>query len=283
MLSEVRRFISEELKNEYPAGELAAISNIILKHISGKEKHLLLSDPELFISSDDWLKVNKICTDLKKQVPIQYILGETEFYGRTFKLNKHTLIPRQETEELVDLVIKENQGSGLEILDIGTGSACIAICLAAGMKNARVSATDISRQVINLAIQNARLNNTNINFFTDNILKPDFNKYRKYDLIISNPPYVMMSEKEHIAKNVLDYEPHKALFVSDNDPLLYYRSILVLAKKILKPAAMIYFEINEAKHLEMMGLLKDYNYSELRLQKDINGKYRIISGINYEK
>ena len=203
---------------------------IILVSISGKERSFILSHPDHEIAMFNWFKFNKICVDLKNMVPVQYITGESEFYGICLEVTQDTMIPRQETEELVDLVIKENKKSKLKILDIGTGTGCIGISLVLNMNGACVHATDSSPAALSVAIRNAKRNHAPISFYNDDILNPDIHKYGKYDIVVSNPPYITESEKANMGRNVLDYEPHSALFVSDNNPLIYYRSVLELCR-----------------------------------------------------
>ena len=252
---------------------------IILVSISGKERSFILSHPDHEIAMFNWFKFNKICVDLKNMVPVQYITGESEFYGICLEVTQDTMIPRQETEELVDLVIKENKKSKLKILDIGTGTGCIGISLVLNMNGACVHATDSSPAALSVARRNAKRNHAPISFYNDDILNPDIHKYGKYDIVVSNPPYITESEKANMGRNVLDYEPHSALFVSDNKPLIYYRSILELCKKALKSSGCLYFEINENKAVEMKNLLTDYGYLNTVVTNDINGKPRITKSI----
>lgn len=275
----LRHYLRDNLSPYYPEREMNAIIRILLSFISGKDNVFILSHPDHKISSYNWFKVNKICDYLKNMMPVQYITGATEFYGRVFKVAPVTLIPRQETEELVDLVIKENQKISSKILEPGTGTGCIAISLALHIEGAEVTATDISGEIITVAEYNAGKNSAEINFIIDDILDPDFRKYGEYDLAVCNPPYITESEKADMGRNVLDYEPPQALFVPDNDPLLYYRSVLELCKKVLKPGGRLYFEINETKGKEMKNLLNKYGYRDISIINDINGKSRISKGI----
>lgn len=271
--------MKEKLSPYYPERELNAIITIILGFISGKDRSFILSRPGHEISSYNWFKVNKICNDLKNMVPVQYITGETEFYGIKLRVTTHTLIPRQETEELVDLIIKENSDvSPLRILDIGTGTGCIAISLADGLEHARLTAIDNSQEALLTARLNAENAGLQIEFINDDIISADSSKYGEYDIVVSNPPYICESEKAAMSSNVIDYEPHAALFVPDDDPLVYYRSAMELCRSVLKPGGRVYFEINENKSMEMTELLNDYGYSDIKVIEDINGKPRIIKG-----
>ncbi|MFP4487842.1 MAG: peptide chain release factor N(5)-glutamine methyltransferase [Bacteroidales bacterium] len=278
-VSSVRHYMKEYLSSYYPPGELDAIILIILGFMSGKSRTFLLANPGHKTSSFSWNKVNKICIQLKNKVPVQYITGETWFYGIKLKLTADTLIPRQETEELADLVIRENNKPFLKILDIGTGSACIAISLAVNMDRATVDAMDISPGALKTASLNATNNNACISFIHDDILSPDRDLYGRYDIIVCNPPYVTESEKSGMSSNVTAYEPHTALFVPDNNALVFYKAVLDLCGSILKEGGKIYFEINENKSDEVKELLASYGYTGIGSIKDINGKPRIGKGI----
>ena len=214
---------------------------------------------------------------LKKQEPIQYILGTTEFYGLTFKVNEHTLIPRPETEELVDWVLSNlhDQDSMLDILDIGTGSGCIAISLAKNIPTARVSGIDISEKTLEVAQENAIKNQVLVSFCKKDILETTALK-NKYDVMVSNPPYVRQLEKKAMNANVLDYEPGLALFVPNEDPLLFYRKIAQLAMVSLQTRGWLYFEINEYLSKEMDVLLKDIGFANIEIKKDFREVPRMI-------
>ena len=214
---------------------------------------------------------------LKKQEPIQYILGCTAFYGLTFKVNEHTLIPRPETEELVDWVLSNlhDQDSMLDILDIGTGSGCIAISLAKNIPTARVSGLDISEKTLEVAQENAVKNQVLVSFCKKDILETTALK-NKYDVMVSNPPYVRQLEKKAMNANVLDYEPGVALFVPNEDPLLFYRKIAQLAMVSLQTRGWLYFEINEYLSKEMDVLLKDIGFANIEIKKDFREVPRMI-------
>ncbi|HCC70916.1 MAG TPA: peptide chain release factor N(5)-glutamine methyltransferase [Bacteroidales bacterium] len=274
-ISSVRRYLRDNLSAQYPPGELNAVINIILSFISGKDRTFMLINPGHEISSYNWFKVNKICADLKNMMPVQYITGESEFYGIKLQVTRDTLIPRQETEELVDLVIKENIKSSPRILDLGTGTGCIAISLAVNIKGANVTATDYSNKTLRVAALNALKNNADILYIKDDILNPGILKYGQYDVVVCNPPYITESEKSGMAENVLNYEPHKALFVPDGDPLIFYRAVLELNNKILKKGGTLYFEINENKTVDIKKLLVNYQYANIEIVNDINAKARI--------
>jgi release factor glutamine methyltransferase len=240
----------------------------------------LALNPNFEISEDDVEKWNAILADLQKEKPIQYITGEAWFYGLRFEVNENTLIPRPETEELVEFILKETSNfqlpaSSLNILDIGTGTGCIPISLKTNLPQANVSAIDVSEKALEVAKRNAELNKVEIHFIQTNILEvKDLNRH--FDIIVSNPPYVRNLEKEEIKKNVLDYEPHLALFVEDTDALLFYRKIAQLALKNLAPNGLLFFEINQYLGKETVELLQNIGFQNIELKKDIYGNDRMI-------
>jgi len=220
----------------------------------------------------------QISERLARHEPIQYITGSTDFFGLTLQLNPSVLIPRQETEELVAWIIESNKINKPAILDIGTGSGCIALALKNEITDASVFALDISTDALELANMNATRNGLKIHFIHDDILNIEKLHYTDdLDLIVSNPPYVLFSERDSMMKNVLDFEPKKALFVEDSDPLLFYRHISQLALTKLKPGGKLFFEINEQLGDEMIGLLNSYGFHKIVLKSDLFGKNRMIS------
>jgi release factor glutamine methyltransferase len=280
-IKDIRFYLSSELQDTYPEKEIRAVTNIIIRSVLEitRQYHAYLNDEP--VGSTQASKIINITNELKSGKPIQYVLGETVFYGCKLKLNHSTLIPRPETEELVDLIIRENSTYKGNIIDFGTGSGCIAVTIASNIPGSSVMATDISREALLIAAENARLNNVQVSFVEDDILDPDTGKFEKAGIIISNPPYVRESEKLLMNKNVLDFEPHSALFVADSDPLVYYNGILKKGSQILETPGKVYFEINEALGEPMVRLLESYGFSDIHLIKDINGKERIIKGKMY--
>ncbi len=283
---DVIRYFRDELKNSYETNELETMmAHCFEKFININRSELTLRQNETLTESE-LLKFNFAIKDLKLQKPIQYILGTADFYGMKFIVNKNVLIPRPETEELVDLIIKEYQISRVEfhdqeidIIDIGGGSGCIAIALKKNIRAANVTCLDISEQALEVATQNAKLNYVEINFLPDNILQPAFDfRLTTYDFIVSNPPYVCISEKHGMQKNVLDYEPHLALFVEDNNPLKFYTAITDFAIGHLKPRGKLYFEINQAHGEEVKLLMEQKGFKNVVLKKDFNNKNRILRG-----
>lgn len=277
-IKDIRFYLAKELKEIYRQQEIGALTNIIIKTVIGISRLHQLYSPEQKITNEQARRVIRICNELKTGKPIQYILGETIFYDCIIKVNSSTLIPRPETEELVDLIIKENNEYQGKILDIGTGSGCIAIALAIHLPGSGVTGIDISDEATRIAQENALLNNVNVGFFQSDIFNINSEKIHKTGIIVSNPPYVLNSEKTYMSKNVLDFEPQKALFVPDSNPLKYYDVILKLAKRILLPGGKVYFEINEKMGKPMFQLLKSFGYLNIETVSDINSKVRIIKG-----
>ncbi len=280
-IKDIRLYLAGELKGSYPEQEIRSLSNIVIRSVMALEGMHQAYQSDQSVTRLEADAIMNICRELKAGKPVQYILGETVFYDCKIRLNSATLIPRPETEELVDLVIKENVGFTGYILDFGTGSGCIAIALSANLPGSFVTGTDISAEALSLAEENALQNNVRVKFLWDDILGNNSSHLGNADIIVSNPPYVRDSEKEFMSKNVLDFEPHLALFVDDSDSLIYYRAIISKAEKILLPGGKIYFEINEAMGSSMVSLLASSGYYAVVLLKDINGKDRFIKGVKY--
>lgn len=223
-------------------------------------------------------RVAEIIARLQRHEPLQYILGTARFHGHRFKVTPAVLIPRPETEQLVDLIIEENPGSDLRVLDMGTGSGCIAISLARALKFARVDALDVSRDALAVARDNAASLKVKVRFFESDILAPQ--PAATYDIIVSNPPYITWSERELMERNVKDYEPAQALFVPDNDPLLFYKAIASYAKRSLEKGGRLYLEINQRFGVEVKRLLEDCGFDEVRIIVDSFGKDRFAVAVN---
>ena len=277
-IKDIRSCLAGELRGIYPEPEINALASIIIKTLPQAEKLHQIYDPGVAVDAADIIRVREIIRELKVGKPIQYILGTTDFYNCIIRVNETTLIPRQETEELVDMVIRENREFTGNILDIGTGSGCIAVALAKNIPGASVSGIDISGYALIVAMENGKRNNVLVEFRQEDILNPGGIMTSGQGIIVSNPPYVRHSEKALMNRNILDFEPPEALFVNDSEPLVYYISILKMAEKILLPGGKIYFEINETMGEEMINLLETFGYSGIGLFKDINGKDRIIRG-----
>ena len=266
---EFKRHFFLELSNLYPETEIQSFFNILIQYKLNLSRVDLALQPSLEFNNSEFDFFQKALTNLKNQIPIQYIIGETEFYGLNFNVNSNVLIPRPETEELVDWVIKDHQNSpSIKILDIGTGSGCIAISLAKNLPNTEVFALDVSAEAIKTAKSNAAINNVTVNFIEANILTLTKLPH-KFDIIVSNPPYVRELEKEQMQTNVLANEPHLALFVKNNNPLLFYNKIADLAKSNLNKYGHLYFEINQYLGAETVNLLKLKGFKNIQLKKDI--------------
>ncbi|MGB1307645.1 MAG: peptide chain release factor N(5)-glutamine methyltransferase [Oceanihabitans sp.] len=285
-LKELQNIFHKELDSIYVKEEVDSFFFLLTEKFYQFSRLQLALDPDFTITKAEQDPIFNALHKLKQQEPIQYILKETEFYGLPFKVNKHTLIPRPETEELVELVLNCNsqrsEASPLYILDIGTGSGCIAISLAKNLPKATVYAVDVSAEAIAIAKKNAALNNVEVTFFKIDILNKsswdlEF-KNLKFNKIISNPPYVRNLEKQEMKANVLDFEPHLALFVENNNPLQFYRAITEFATENLLPNGELYFEINEYLGKEMKALLKENKFEEITLHQDIFGKDRMLKG-----
>lgn len=283
LLKNYKTIFLNELASLYEEKEIESFFYLVLEKFHHLKRIDLALNPEMEIDEKQASLWNSVVADLKKQKPIQYILGVTEFYGLPFLVNENVLIPRPETEELVDLIItnesRENREEGkVSILDIGTGSGCIAISLAKNLSNAEVFAIDVSEHALEVAKKNAVFNNVDVTFLLKDILKVE-NLEQQFDTIVSNPPYVRNLEKAAINSNVLDYEPHVALFVADNDALLFYRKITQLAKLHLKPKGKLYFEINQYLGKETIALVERYGFKNVTLHKDIYGNDRMIAAL----
>ncbi|RXG23224.1 peptide chain release factor N(5)-glutamine methyltransferase [Leeuwenhoekiella aequorea] len=267
-----------KLESKFPQSEIATFFKILIdSYLSIKPVDLVLN-PDLELSVEQ-LKLMKTAEErLHTNEPIQYIIGETEFYGYPFEVTDAVLIPRPETEELVEWITKDLQEqvfTNLSILDIGTGSGCIAISLAKNLPNAKISAIDISERAIELAQRNAEKNAVSVNFLERDILNTSVLPH-KYTVIVSNPPYVRNLEKAEIVSNVLDHEPELALFVDDNDPLIFYRKISELAYSFLEEEGILYFEINQYLGAETINLIKNIGFTTVELRDDFAGKPRMI-------
>jgi release factor glutamine methyltransferase len=257
----------------YSKNEAESLTIWLFEVILGKKRMDIIKDEPIDLLPE---ALETAMEQLLSGTPIQYVLGFAPFYGREFLVSPAVLIPRNETEELVHLIIKENQQKGVRILDIGTGSGCIPITLALEMNEAILYAVDISEKALETAIKNASNLNAKVTFQKLDILKEEI-PFHDLDIVVSNPPYVRYSEKEKMHKNVLEHEPHVALFVFDEDPLLFYREIALKAKRVLKSGGKLYFEINEALGPDIQKLLESQDYSQIRIVKDLNGKDRIAA------
>lgn len=271
----------EELSNIFTLQEINIISFKLLNFYASVSKIEFHTNRNIRISESVILKVNNAIKRLKKQEPLEYILGETEFYGHKFIVNNAVLIPRPETEELIHWIEQSHKTEDIHsILDIATGSGCIAISLKNIYANSKVDGNDISEVALNIAKKNALLNNTEVNFkIQDILLSTNINSKEKYSIIISNPPYICEKEKGLMQNNVLDYEPSIALFVPDEKPMLFYQAIIDYSTVNLEKNGWLYFEINENYGKEVCELLKNHNFQYIELKKDINNKDRMIKAM----
>ena len=285
-IKEYRTQFIQKLSTIYDAGESESFFYLILEAKKQLKRIDLALNPDLNFSDEEIQLWNSILEQLKEEIPVQYLLGKTSFYGLEFEVNENVLIPRPETEELVDWIVQsgklsfdsaQDDSGEIKILDIGTGSGCIAISLAKNIPNAQVFAIDVSEKALATAQKNAEINGVEVAFLEKNILETE-DLGQQFDIIVSNPPYVRELEKEEIKKNVLDNEPHLALFVDDNDALVFYRKIAELAQKNLSPNGQLFFEINQYLGKEMMELLEKMNFKNIELRKDIYGNDRMIRG-----
>ena len=279
LLKHYKKYFFDSLQDIQDEQEIESFFFILTEYLHHLKRVDVALNPDFEISDAAIEKWNAILSELQQEKPIQYITGEAWFYGLRFEVNENTLIPRPETEELVEWIIESQkskvQSQKLEILDIGTGSGCIPISLKANLPQANVLAIDVSEQALEVAKRNAVSNNVEVNFIQANILEvEDLNQH--FDIVVSNPPYVRNLEKQEIKKNVLDYEPHLALFVDDTDALLFYRKIAQLALKNLSPNGLLFFEINQYLGNETVELLENLGFKNIELKKDIYGNDRMI-------
>jgi release factor glutamine methyltransferase len=270
----------------YDTREIEAIALLVLEEITDMSRAKIKAFPEDNVPGEAAEKIQGILEELKTGRPVQYILGSTEFYGLNFLVNPATLIPRPETEELVEWVISSVASlqlvvnSSLSVLDIGTGSGCIAISLKKNLPNAEVTAIDISPEALHTAQQNAVINDVEVEFIEQDILNPKSElEHSKFEVIISNPPYVTLVDKAQMHQNVTGFEPHTALFVPENDPLIFYKAIADFAVKHLENKGLLFFEINENFGKETVELLSDKEFTDIELRKDMSGRDRMVKGV----
>ena len=279
LIKEYKNLFAKQLSYIYDVGEVESFFFIILENKHQLKRIDLALDINLEFSEIEIKTWNEILEKLKQQIPLQYILGTTSFYDLEFEVNNDVLIPRPETEELVAWILSNKEMTEskhqIKILDIGTGSGCIAISLAKNISNAEVFAIDVSEKALAMAKKNASTNKVKVIFIEENILNTE-SLHQTFDVIVSNPPYVRNLEKQEINKNVLDYEPHLALFVEDDDALLFYRKIAHLAQKNLSENGQLYFEINQYLGKQMIELLQETGFKNIELKKDIYGNDRMI-------
>lgn len=276
MLKDVIARFRKELAPFYPKGEIEGMKLAVLDHL------LHYSQVDLILHADDEVpdfiieKINGIVERLKHYEPIQYILGDAYFYGHHFKVTRDTLIPRPETEGLIDMIADENNACDLRVLDIGTGSGCIAISLSLALRFPDVYATDISQAALAVARENAARLKGKVKFVQSDILAADPCINGKFDIIVSNPPYICNEERDGMDKNVLEYEPHSALFVPDDDPMLFYKAISRYAIHALVPGGRLYLEINSRFPKETCSLLQNVEFDNILAVNDYCGRPRFV-------
>ena len=279
LVKDIKRYYCEQLCSIYDKDEANAMVLILFEHYFKIDRVRMALEPNLRLNESEMLTFHFAVKDLLKNKPLQYIIGETEFCDLKFKVNENVLIPRPETSELVHLIANSKRPaaqSPKSILDIGTGSGCIAISLAKQLPQSQVYALDISEKALCIAKENAIINNVDITFIHDDILSLKNKVETKFDIIVSNPPYVRDLEKTEMHDNVLNWEPHNALFVSDDDPLIFYRNILEFAKNNLRENGEVWFEINEYLGKEMIDLCYEMGFSNVNIYKDFREKERFL-------
>ena len=271
-----RELFKAQLSSLYPQEEISSFEQLAFAKYTTYTPAMLVMHANQELAKEESVALNTVLERLQYQEPIQYILGDTEFYGLPFQVNPATLIPRPETEELVDWILTDlDEKQAYTILDIGTGSGCIGISLKKNRPAANVVAYDISLDALDTAQANAQLNKAQVQFEQIDILKTT-TLSSTFDCIVSNPPYVRQQEQEHMKPNVLDYEPHQALFVPDDDALVFYKHIGKIAKQSLTPNGVLFFEINQYLGTTTVNLLKDIGFTTVELRKDLSGNDRMI-------
>ncbi|HBU78912.1 MAG TPA: peptide chain release factor N(5)-glutamine methyltransferase [Muricauda sp.] len=295
LLKEIKDIFHTELGAIYPKEEIDSFFYSCIEHYLNLERFILAIQPGYTLNKDEEQPLFEALSELKLEKPLQYILGTAHFMDLELRVDENVLIPRPETEELVQWILldaerpparrvgsrmvieRSRNDHSLRILDIGTGSGCIAIALAKHLPDAKIYALDVSEGALSVAKENAASNGVDVTFLHQDILNPEINL--EFDVIVSNPPYVRELEKNEIQRNVKDFEPDTALFVSDEDPLLFYRAILGFAENHLSENGKLYFEINQYLAEETKALFNTRNFSEIELRKDMFGNYRMLKAI----
>ena len=277
-IKDIRLFLKDVLGSQFPDSELRGFLNWILEFVFDFSATDALMKAEELLKEEDIIEVNRIVALLKKDIPIQQIVGYAWFYGSKFRICKEVLIPRPETEELVDWILKDEL-ERKSLLDIGTGSGCIPIAIDLN-SHARVTSLDVSAPALDKAKENACILKSRVTFIHADILNPSTTSLLgKYDVIVSNPPYVLESDKKLMAANVLNNEPHLALFVPDDNALMFYEAIANIAVDKLHYNGLLYFEIHENKGEEIVSMLINLGFTSIELRKDLQGKDRMIKAV----
>lgn len=271
------QYIKDSLSGIYLADELEVITYQLMSEVTGLTRTAILINKNTKISETHAQLIKRFVNELKNFKPLQYVVGKTEFFGLPFKVNEYTLIPRPETEELVEWIIDDYNAKvfPVTILDIGTGSGCIPVSLRKHLALARVDGCDISPDALKVAAENAQINQLDVNFFEIDILSSPVME-QKWDVIVSNPPYIPMSDMSEMYANVLQYEPHVALFVADENPLIFYRAIAIFALKHLQHEGSLYFEIHYKYGAEVLEMLRNSGFVNVQLRKDLSGNDRMV-------
>ena len=261
----------------YDEREARAITQLVLQQVLGLQPHKQVMERYMVLTTHQRDVLQAMLQRLQQSEPVQYVLGTTEFYGMPFNVNPHVLIPRPETEELVEWVMSTMNDAALHVLDIGTGSGCIPVTIAHRFPNAIVQGVDVSHEALQVATENNRLNNTNVTFNHLNILTDSLSD-TTYHIIISNPPYIAESDKQQMEANVLQYEPHLALFATGTDDLIFYRTIAAKALPALMPGGKLFFEIHAERGPQVVELMQQHGYTNVQLRTDLSGKHRMVMG-----
>ena len=282
-LNEARTVLTKELKNVYDSDELRSIIELVIEHITNMSRAEQVKNKVPYLTCTQLENLDAITERLKKNEPVQHVLGEAWFAGMKFKVNKNVLIPRPETEELVDWIVKESKNSKVKsqiIIDIGTGSGCIPITIKKKLPEANVSAIDVCSEALFTATENAIQLNADVDFLLLDFLDEEkWNELGQYDIIVSNPPYVKQSEINTMHERVKEFEPHLALFVPDNNALLFYKKLAAFSKRHLNPTGSLFVEINESLGEQVVNLFQSAGFANIELRKDMQGKDRMIKAM----
>ena len=279
-MEQSRNIMRQSLQSLYDTREINNITDCVLEHLLHTDRTHLLMERSSVLSESVHQQIEAIAMRLHSGEPLQYILGTAPFYGMDLHVSPAVLIPRPETEELVEWILSENDMSPRRVLDMGTGSGCIALALAQNRPSWSVEAIDISNEALDLARKNADENGIKVDFRQQDILQIP-SQQEIYDIIVSNPPYITPSEKKQMHCNVLDFEPHLALFVPEDDPLLFYRAIARFASTVLKPGGQLYFEINRQFGQETLNMIQQESTLQPTLRKDISQNDRMIMAVKF--
>ncbi len=278
-INDIRQHYLSELRRIYPEQEAGSLLDLLIDGLLNISRTQRALTPDLRISESEILKVHFAVKQLKQHRPLQYILGTAEFYGLSLRVDERVLVPRPETEELVEWIVSSfRRQPPVDVLDIGTGSGCIALALKKNLPGSTITALDVSGEALQVAVENANRLNLDIRFLQWDILTEKANHFEGcFDVVVSNPPYVAESEKAQMQKNVLDHEPGRALFVADEDPLLFYRAIAGFAMEKLRPGGSLFLEINERFGPDTKGLLRKCGFAEAELRRDLSGRDRMLA------